>query len=551
MIRTGLFSIFLLSRLVCAAQDGTSPTYSVHGIVVNTQTNQPIARAEVILNQDYAVLTDGEGHFEFDQIPAGDFQVSVERPGYIPIGSVIGPTSGAFPLSAQPARHVRVGANMSDLSFRLMPTGAIRGQVTLSASDPADGIRVTAYGKRWTNGLARWEMAGTATTDSDGVFHLGGLVPGKYMLFTEPSLDRLGISTRDSVPWGYPAVYYPGVTDAATAGVLTVTAGQNAEADFALARQAFYPLTAQVRAIDPGSPAGFQILDSSGRAANLPARYDAREQVVRANVPNGAWILQGESYGHERLSGQTAFQIANGPVNIAITVLPIPKLQVTIRREFTASSEMPIAEARTQSGANFQLESAEAFRQGGMQGIQFDPPDPSSDTTNGTIDVTPGRYWVEANPWGAYVSSIGSGGVDLAANPLVVSANSGSAPIEVVLRNDFGSIAGQIIGQAGNENGFGAAPAVGEIRDIYLYAIPLFPTRSSVVATGWLTPGQFKIPQLAPGSYRVVACDSQQEFDSHTPEGLAAWDGKGQVVTVEPGGTAAAQLNVLHVEQQP
>jgi hypothetical protein len=561
MIRTGLFSIFLLSRLVCAAQDGTSPTYGVQGTVVNAQTNQPIARAEVILNQDYAVLTGNEGRFEFDQIPAGEFQVSVRRPGYIAVGNVNGPSSGrGFSPSPQPARRIRVGPDMPDLSFRLVPNGAIRGQVSLAGSDPADGMRVTAYGRRSRNGRSRWETAGTATTDGEGVFHLGDLAPGNYLLRTEPSVDRAGmISTRGAAPWGYPALYYPGVSDSASAGILTLTAGQTVEADFALTRQTFYPLIAQVRGVDPGTFAGFQILDSSGRAVGLPARYDPRGQVVRANVPNGSWILQGHSSGpgrspQELSFGRTAFQVTNGPVHVAITVVPVPRLRVTIRREFTSTAEAPSTTRSSAPGVNLQLDNAEPFAQGEMiSGLQFDPnADPLSETASGTIDAMPGRYWVEADSWtAAYVRSVTSGGVDLASSPLVISPDSANAPIEVVLRDDFGTISGQITDQAGNESGSSAGAAVGEVRDTYVYAIPLFPTTSTTLSTTFQSPGQFKISQLAPGSYRVVACDSEQEIDFHEPEALAAWAGKGQVVSVERGGTATVQLELLHVEQQP
>ena len=57
--------------------------------------------------------------------------------------------------------------------------------------------------------------------------------------------------------------------------------------------------------------------------------------------------------------------------------------------------------------------------------------------------------------------------------------------------------------------------------------------------------GQFTIPNLPPGSYRVVAFDAQQEIDFHTPEGLAKYSGKGQTVTVEAGGTANVQLDLI------
>jgi hypothetical protein len=566
MIRTGLFSILLLSRLVCAAQDGATPTYSVHGTVVNAQTNQPTARAEVILNQDYAVLTGSEGRFAFDQIPAGEYQVSVGRPGYISIGNFMGGNFGRgirHPLQPQ---QIRVGPNMPELTFRLAPSASIRGQLSLSSSDSADGIRITVLQRQVWNGRPRWEPAGFAATDSDGIFHVGDLAPGRYMLFTEGSLDRPGLAAgRDAATWGYPPVYYPGVTDAASAGVLTLGAGQTAEADFTLTRQAFYTLIAQVRGGDSGIRAGFQILDAGGRFTNMPARYDPREEVVRASVPNGSWILQGQRFGpgpsrQEHAVGRTAFQVANGPVHIAIAVVPIPLLQMTIRREFTAKAEAQSQPAimgiRGVGGpqVNFQLDNAEPFAQGGMiSAPQFDPnADPSAETTTGTVDAMPGRYWVEANSWNeTYVSSVSSGGVDLATNPLTISPDSSNAPIEVVLRNDVGTINVQINGQASGESGADAGSSVGEVPHIYIYAIPLYATASSNIQPNLGANGQFQIPNLPPGSYRVVACDSDQELEFHTAEGLAAWAGKGQVVTVEPGGTASVQVDVLHMEPQP
>src|SRR5579863_4367311 len=143
MTRPWLLSLFL-SGLLCAAQDGEVPAFAVHGAIVNAQTNQPIGQAEVILNQEYAVLTNAEGRFEFDGIPAGDVQVSVQKPGYISIGHPTGVTFGRRFVSAVRAeRRIRVGPGMPELAFPLVPCGSIRGQVSLSTSDPADGIRVS------------------------------------------------------------------------------------------------------------------------------------------------------------------------------------------------------------------------------------------------------------------------------------------------------------------------------------------------------------------------------------------------------------------------
>jgi hypothetical protein len=81
---------------------------------------------------------------------------------------------------------------------------------------------------------------------------------------------------------------------------------------------------------------------------------------------------------------------------------------------------------------------------------------------------------------------------------------------------------------------------------VWIYAIPLFSTTTlrDVMPN---SDGHFSLYAMAPGSYRVVACDAQQDIDFHSAEGLAAWAGKGQTVTVDPGGTASVELDAVHI----
>lgn len=158
--------------------------------------------------------------------------------------------------------------------------------------------------------------------------------------------------------------------------------------------------------------------------------------------------------------------------------------------------------------------------------------------------LEPGSYWVVADAYPpAYVSSIDMGGLDLAANPLVAGPGSSLAPIEVTLRDNAGAIAGQV----SNLTGTGS----GEETQVWIYAIPLFATVERLPESMPSPTGEFNFYRLVPGQYRVVACDAPQEIDFHSPDALAAWTGKGQTVTVAPGGTATAQLNVVHMEPAP
>lgn len=174
-------------------------------------------------------------------------------------------------------------------------------------------------------------------------------------------------------------------------------------------------------------------------------------------------------------------------------------------------------------------------------------PVPGTGDTEWQMMVTePGRYWVEAFPFPpAYVSSITSGGVDLAANPLVIAAGSSPSPIQVTLRDDSGSITGEVSSEAGEAGG---AAAPGEIPQIWVYAIPLFSTTATLPETNLRADGTFALTNLAPGSYRVIACDARQEIDFHTADGLAAWVGKGQTATVTAGGSVQVSLDVIHAE---
>ncbi len=538
-----LIALFLAAPLIHGQESaaGSSGGYAVRGAVVNATTGQPVARALVNLNEEYAVLTGGDGQFSFDNLPAGMYMVSVRKPGYVGFGSGARSYSihGAIPRRMAPPHRIVVGPDMPSLTFRVTPAVTIVGTVTLSTADPADGIHVTVYRQEVEEGRTRWVMGGNTDTRSDGSFRLGDLPPGRYMIYTRPSLDRPQGTEEVSGPvWGYPALYYPGVTDPSSAGVLALAPGQQGEADFTLTRQQFFAVTALVRSSEEDSASNFQILDSGGRPTYIPARFDRRTGLVHANVPSGAWTLEARVYGRGQSWGRTDFQVTGAPVTFAISIVPIPHIPVIIHREFTASNGgQPV-----ESGAGISLAlSAEDAIAGGMGaggGLRR-----AGDGSSWELMVfAAGRFWVMANPYPpAYISSITMGGTNLASNPVVVSPGSSLAPIEVTLRDDVGNIAGQINQPAGGNT-------VGEEKQVWVYAIPLFPSSASVQDLMPNDNGQFSFYHVAPGSYRVVACDTQQDIDAHSPEGMAAWAGKGSTVTVDANGTANVQLDVIHVE---
>jgi hypothetical protein len=534
--------------LACAAQDAPE-AYPVRGVVLNSITRQPIARVLVDANSD-AGLTNNEGRFELNL--HGDFaQITVRRPGYN--------SSGRNGMHA-----VKVGANTPDLTFYLTPDASITGNVTLSSGDEAGGIRFMAYRRRTVNGYPSWMVQGQGITNSEGVFRFENLeAPATYVVCGMPSHDRVGAVARGETSFGYPSICYPETGDFSAANLLAVSAGQQAQLEISLSRQAFYPVSFAVKNVPSGQGIGVQIYDQSGRAVDSSTRWNAERKMAEVDLPNGHYYAEAQFGGKPPGYGRVDFTVANGPViALNMVMLPLHPVQVEIHKDFTANASNgqqggpgpaainiegpPLQDFNP--GLDLVLEPAGEFAMGMQGGLRH--VDGSSDNSLFEIDnVMPGRYRVQATPFQSYVYSMTSGGVDLAREPLVIGPGSTTVPIQITLRNDGGQISGTVSSSssvAGSPSGWD----VGELAAIFVYAIPQFPTSSQIPQAFVQNSGKFTIPDLLPGSYRVVAFDALQEIDTSDAQQLSRLTAKGQTVTVEAGGTASVQLELTQTSAE-
>lgn len=564
-------ALALAAPSLAAQQPTTQQTYTVRGTVLDSATHQPIARALVVTAQNDGVLTGNDGRFELS-LPAGGAQFSVRRPGYISPDAM----TGAY------ARYsVKVGANTPEITLYLSPLGLIIGHVTLSTADQADGIQVMAYSRGIVNGRRQWEMRGMATTNGEGIFRIAGLQPGDYLLYAQPPSYLDEPLRPGAKSYGYSPVYYPGVADISEAGILTLAAGQKAEADFALVRQPFYYVTVTmpqgtVRGV------GFQVHDTGGRMIFFPEHLNPRQGVAQFNMPSGRYFIDarsriGDPRGsgfsgpdgtQEQSYGRVDFTVSGAPISgLNLTLLPLHAIPVDVQKDFNPPPAEPNSGAILRpeainrglgagegAGVNLMLiRAGEPLDQEEIWSALRPVPGSDDGSSFELENVSPGLYWVEASPGGAYVSSITSGDKDLAREPLTVGPGGASAPVEITLRNDYGSIAirGVSTGQPSGAPGANGSAALGEQQQVYVYAIPLFATSSSWIPTasfplyGTRAGRQFTIPRLPPGQYRVVAFDAPQEIAFHTPEGRAKYADEGQTVTVEPGGAPSVEPHLI------
>ena len=181
-----------------------------------------------------------------------------------------------------------------------------------------------------------------------------------------------------------------------------------------------------------------------------------------------------------------------------------------------------------------------------MGGSQLRHPAGSTDNSYFEMgNVTPGSYWVQTFSFQGYVSSISSGGADLAREPLVVAPGGAAAPIEISVRNDGGQISATV-----NPNSMSnSSSGEGETSITFAYAIPQFPTTAQLSGSAARGTDHLMFGNLAPGTYRLVAFDKPEEIDMDDPQSMARITSQGQTVTVEAGATASVQLDVIQTAQ--
>jgi len=537
-----------LLPLGSAAQKFTAPDenaarYPVHGVVLDSLSHEPIPRV-LVENNNAAALTDGEGRFELN-LPEETLQISVRRPGYSARG--------------QEQNHiVHAGPNTPDLTFFLTPEATITGHVTLSTGEPADGITFMAFRKTLIEGHERWGVGSSAATDSEGTFRMVNLAtPGQWIVCSVPTQDRIGArlagSAAPPATVGYPSTCYPGHIpssgDVAPANALALAPGQQAEIEIGLTRQPFYRVAITIPNAAGAAGIGIEIHDPSGQTLEFSTEWNAKKGLAETYLPSGQYYATALAEGSGANYGRIDFRVGGAPLTgLNLMLIPLHPIPVEVHKEFSAASEPAdravngLGRGEDSAGVNITLIAADTVA-GDMFGLGLGKAPGSSDRSLFQLEnVVPGRYWVETYPYEGYVSSITSGASDLSRQPLIVGAGNSAMPIEVTLRNDAGQVRCAVtMGGAAAQ-----ADSDGELRYVFLYAIPTAHTSSQIPQATGQQAQPVTIPNLAPGTYRVVAYDQYQQIDLGNPQQLAEIAAKGQTVTVSAGATASVQLEVIH-----
>jgi protocatechuate 3,4-dioxygenase beta subunit len=122
-------------------------------------------------------ITDGQGQFAFTGLARGTFSLQANKGGWS------GGGFGQLRADGTPAPLTLAGdARMGAVTLKLWKNAALSGTVLDEAGEPIIGIGVRALRRTWLAGRSRFTIAGSGQTDDRGVYRVGALRPGDYIV---------------------------------------------------------------------------------------------------------------------------------------------------------------------------------------------------------------------------------------------------------------------------------------------------------------------------------------------------------------------------------
>ncbi len=505
--------------------NNTDASYKLSGSVVNSVTGEPIARALVTLYSrgERLAFTNNNGQFEIDGLESGETTLMARKPGYFDEAEAAGSPSSS-PLTT-------IGPDSPSALLKLVPQNVIFGRVQTSNGEPIEAIPVKVMAARIVDGRRRWQQAGEASTDEDGVFRIAHLRPDSYYIEVGPSKELGDASSSDR---GYPAMFYPSASDITSASAFDLKPGQQAEADVSLNSVRLFKVSGRLAGYLPGNGISFEFVDHLGNHFSFLKEFHPDSGEFVAEVPAGSYVLRVNDWipNASPARAEAVLNVTSDVSGVYVTLgsmLPVP---ILVRNERTKPDDLrqlrpdngPLVSIRLISDDNT-FETVEA----GSAWL------PHQNPWLVIPDVSPGRYSVQVIPssGSSYVLSAQSGSTDLLNDELTISAGVQPAPIDVVLRDDGATLTIQLRKGASSSN-------------VRLLVVPDHRSATQIKSLYIGSQEEFSIPNLAPGDYSVVAINGG-DVEYSNPEVLDQYLSRATHVSLEQNGRQEITLDSINV----
>jgi hypothetical protein len=475
---------------------------SADGTVVNSVTGEPIARARVIVNSGgsaSSTTTDSSGRWALSNMTCAPGQLQVTRPGFLQ-NTPNSRAGGAFR-----SLTLTSGSPVHDLKTELTPQSVAWGKVLDDQGDPIMGAQVTALASRVQDGRSPFQQAGLGTTNDLGDYRIANLAHGKYVLCVH--VNHLTVQPEPRTITA--DTCYPGPIEGGAANAMELPAGRETKVDFTLTEVPPVHVRGTITGLPEGRGSGINLIKrgiNSDFGGNQPG--SVRDGKFDFRVSPGAYMLTADYFeGGKRLIARVPVDAGSSDIDNVVLHLDIGFTVTGVVRAISQSGQTgPLP----QFGIN--LRPSEPVNGTGQ--LKWEP-DHTSFAIN---DMVAGSYRLDIFPpasW--YVKSATLAGQDILNSEVTISQAAG--PIEIVLRDDGGSIEGDVVDAAGQPVAAGILLVRGTTRAANQTSQPS---------------GHFRLQNVAPGDYTIYAWDEPNEVEYADQDWMRRYGG-GIPVTVAAG----------------
>jgi hypothetical protein len=270
----------------------------IRGRVVAADTGRPLRRVSVTATSDTvrrSASTDEYGLFAWKDLPAGKYRVRASLVGYVPLDFGEDPREGG-------GQDITLGDNgvFDKADFKLPRGGVITGRIADEAGEPIEGVQVVAMTLEYVGGMERLTPVGTPATakrtNDVGRYRIFGLQPGEYYVVATTGSFNTNAPRSGDMASGYIVTYNPGTADVSSAQAVSVSAGQETQADFAMVASRTFdlsgvaldwsgsPLPSATLLLTPGANASIALVARVGTAADGTFKF--------SSLAPGQYLLQ-------------------------------------------------------------------------------------------------------------------------------------------------------------------------------------------------------------------------------------------------------------------
>ena len=335
----------LLVPLSASTQVPTGSTKgTIGGMVVQAASGDALEGATLTLQHWYSqdtwqkIVTGRDGAFSFGNLESGEYQLGVEREGYLMMWY-----GQRFPGDLGTRLILEPGRKLTDILFRMFPAAVISGRVTDENGEPVASVTVSALGYKHRGCRRQWLNATSpATTDAQGVYRLSGLEPGRYLLAAGYGTYVAGFL---KVKRNYAATYYPGTSEGDRAEAVEVgLGGELVGVDFSLVPVTGPAVSIRGRCLQGTDAAATPCVPSLSRIESESEFPEWLTYTVKSNedgsfqmgrVTRGSYVLFADcSYKGKTYRARAPIEIVDSDIdNLKLDLIPAAELRGRVRIE--------------------------------------------------------------------------------------------------------------------------------------------------------------------------------------------------------------------------